>query len=356
LSNCDVRYGGYTARAALEFQTPTPRSTTNRHPPAPITGSTARARPRHLSNTRHRGLRDDRERADFTATPGAVEPRVLEQHNGYDAFGCGRHHLVRGLLPQRGPRRRESRHERDLRAARNLTVASSGSLTIAPGVVIKPAGSYSITVDGLSPWSHGGTGDSISITSIHDDNLGQPQTRTKTGSIVAPAAGLGRGSFQPGIQRVRRGCRLRFGSNAATQGNARDDERERAVTDCLLSDAAPRTQAQRISAPVITNVADQQLLVTPILMSVSRIPRSTDQLPPNALTAAGPSRAHRGRLAPPGAHYRRIREHHLPIQNGRITMQSPAILRIDPGVVVKDSTKGGITIDGALVADAKPRA
>jgi hypothetical protein len=42
------------------------------------------------------------------------------------------------------------------------------------------------------------------------------------------------------------------------------------------------------------------------------------------------------------------------LMNGALVMQSPAVLRIDPGVVIKNQlNSGGIQIDGALVADGK---
>lgn len=70
----------------------------------------------------------------------------------------------------------------------SLTVPAGRTLTIQPGIVIKPLGAYQIIVQGKLV-ADGTPAQKIVLTSIHDDNFGNPGDTNRNGTLTAPANG-----------------------------------------------------------------------------------------------------------------------------------------------------------------------
>jgi hypothetical protein len=70
----------------------------------------------------------------------------------------------------------------------SLTIPSGRTLTVQPGVVIKPVGAYQIIVQGKLV-ADGTPTQKIVLTSIHDDNYGNPGDTNRNGTLSAPANG-----------------------------------------------------------------------------------------------------------------------------------------------------------------------
>ncbi len=362
LDYCDVRYAGAGNGGALTFVSNS-SSVTNSFVRASYYGVDCQgtAAPA-LTNTTIEASTQTPIVLDFTATPVLSSLVFSSANNGYDAFG------VRGgtlssvaTLPQRGA-------TVGVNPISNVTyvllssliIASGGSLTIDPGVVIKPI-SGTITVNSGGNLTMNGTaavGDTITITSIHDDNFGLPNDTDNNGSIEAPAPGnWGRIVYNQGATGSIQHCRLKFGSNNDSQGLIEMSNTSVDVSNALLSDAAHGLAILGTAAPTISDVTIQNCTSTPTFESVSaNAVYSNITFIANAITAIGlkgetvavdsriPVRSLAG--------YDNITYY---VMKGAITMQSPAILTIDPGIVVKNElVGGGFVIDGGLVADGKP--
>ena len=362
LDYCDVRYAGTGSGGALTFQS---NSST-------VTNSVVRvsyygvdcqgtAAPT-LSNTSIEASTQTPIVLDFTATPVLSSLVFSSANNGYDAFGLRGGTLSSvATLPQRGATVGvDPATNVTYVLLSSLTIGSGGSLTIDPGVVIKPV-SGTITVNSGGNLTMNGTaavGDTITITSIHDDNLGQPQDTNNNGSITAPAPGnWGRVLFQQGSTGSVQYCRLKFGSNSDTQGVIEMDNTSIDVSNTLLSDVGHGLAIFGGAAPTVSNVTIQNCTSTPTYESVSaNATYSNITLIANAITALGlrgETIAADSRIPVRNlAGYDNITYY---VMNGAITMQSPYVLSIDPGVVIKNELNtGGFIIHGALVADGKP--
>ncbi|NOT33924.1 MAG: hypothetical protein HOP12_07115 [Candidatus Eisenbacteria bacterium] len=298
---------------------------------------------------------------DFTAAPVLSSLVFSSANNGYDAFGL-RGGFLSGTatLPRRGATVGANPITNVTYVLLgSLTINVGASLTINPGVVIKPLGGYSITANGsLSMNGTAAAGDTIVMTSINDDNFGNPPDTNNNGSITAPNRGdwnrivfssTGSGS----ISRVR----LRFGTNSNQQGMIETSNVTIPVSNSILSEASHGLAIFGVATPSISNLAINNCSSTPILMSVSANPTFTNiTFLANAVTALGiqgENVAADSRLALRNiAGFTNITYY---LMNGQLHMLSPNVLRIDPGVVVKNQLSGGgMLIDGALIADGKP--
>lgn len=358
---CDFRYAGSGSQGALEFQSANATLTNcvirRSYFGVSCTGNAAPT----LSNTQLEASVQTPIVLDFTATPVFASLVFSSSNNGYDAIGLrGGTLTANASLPKRGA-------TVGANPVTNVTYVLLGSLSvnagvtlsIDPGVVIKPVGGLSITVDGtLNMNGTAAAGDSITITSIHDDNFGVPQDTNNNGSITAPNRGDWQQiRFNPTSSGSISRCRLRFGSNSTSSGVIEMTNRSIPVTNCTLSEAAHGLKLNGLSNPVITNVDIRNCSSTPVLMSVSANPTFTNiGLTANAITALGligETIAVDSRIAIRNLGGFTNITYYLML--GAITMQSPAVLRIDPGIVIKNQLSGGgFIIDGALIADAKP--
>jgi hypothetical protein len=300
---------------------------------------------------------------DFTATPVLSSLVFSSANNGYDAFGLRGATLTAGTfatLPKRGATVGANPVSNVTYVLfGGLTINAGAGLTISPGVVIKPTGAHVLNNFGnLTMNGTAAVGDTITLTSIHDDNFGLPGDTNNNGSITAPAPGnRGYIYFNQGSTGSVSRCRLKFGTTSATLGDVVMFNNSIPVSNSLISDCAHGLAILGISNPAITNVAINNCTSTPILISVSANPVfSGITFLANAITALGLN----GEDIAVDSHiafrdvagYTNITYY---LMNGSVRMLSPAVLTIDPGVVIKNQINGGgFVIDGGLIADGTP--
>ncbi len=359
LTYCVLRYAGYNNTGALTFQ-----SVGN-----PITNCTisksyygidcqGTAAPT-LNNTTIQASTQTPVVIDFTSNPSFSSVAFSSSDNGYDAIGVRGGTLPAGAssLVQRGATVGANPITNVTYVLlSSLTIPATASLTVQHGVVIKPIPGAAITVaGGLTMNGTSAAGDSITITSIHDDNYGQPKDTNNNGSITAPNRGdWGYIYYQQGATGSLSYCRLKFGTNATTQGLVMEQNNSIDITNSLLSDAGHGINLLGVCNPSITNVQINNCSSTPVLMSVSANPTFTNiGLLANAITAIGLE----GEPIAVDSHLQQrtmggFANITYYLMNGSLQMLSGATLTIDPGIVIKHQLSGGgFIIDGALVAN-----
>lgn len=302
---------------------------------------------------------------DFTAAPVFSSLVFSTANNGYDAIGLRGATLTSAAnLPKRGATVGANPVSNVTYVLLgSLTINSGGSLTVSPGVVIKPVSGYSIAVNAGGNLTMNGTaaaGDTITITSIHDDNFGSPGDTDNNGSIQAPnRSDWSQIVFAQGATGSLQRCRLKFGTNSATNGVVQMTNNNIGISNSLLSDCGHGIALFGTSSPAITNVAINNCSSTPILQSVAATPVITGMtFLANAITAIGlhgedvtvNSAIHQQNVAG----FTNLTYY---IMNSYLHVLSGVTLTIDPGVVIKNQISGGgIVCDGALVADGTPGA
>lgn len=356
ISYCQVGYAGYPQQGALFFDSATDSVVNSvirssyygiecRGNAAPVIGQTSIQAATLTPIT-----------LDFTAAPVLDAVVFSSSDNGYDAFGLRGGTLttsatltIRGATVGATPISNVT-----YVLLSGLQISPSGSLTIDPGVVIKPLGS-GITVDG-NLTMNGTALNQITITSIHDDNFGQPLDTNNNGSLSAPGAGnWSQIDFSDGSTGSVQYCRLKFGYS----GMVRMTNESIGISNTLLSDAQHGIDLRGTSAPVLNTVTFQNSSSTPILMSASADPTFTNltfiSSGVTALGIAPENLSVDARLYPRTvAGFSNIT---YVLLDGFLTMQSGAKLTLDPGVVLKLRHQGGgagLDIHGSLVADGKP--
>lgn len=361
LTYCDIRYGGYSSDGAVTFV-----NCSNN-----ITNCTIRksyygvdcqgtAAPT-ISNTTIQASTLTPVVIDLTSNPTFSSVAFSSSDNGYDAIGLRGGTLTSGAysLVQRGATVGVNPITNVTYVLlSSLTINAGASLDVQHGVVIKPVSAYWIYVyGGLTMNGTAAAGDSITITSIHDDNYGRPNDTNNNGSITAPDRGNWGGVyFYQGSTGNLSYCRLKFANNSGTQGTVYmiNSGSNVNVSNSWLSDCSHGLAIMGVSNPAITNVQINNCSSVPVLMSVSANPTFTNVgLLANAITAIGLQ----GEQIAVNSHlsarnlggYTNITYY---LMNGILQMMSGATLTVDPGLVIKNQLNGGgMQIDGALVAN-----
>src|SRR5262245_12206331 len=151
----------------------------------------------------------------------------------------------------------------------SITINPGASLTLSPGIVVKIAGSASLYVNGTLTMN-GTVTDTISMTSVHDDNLGQPLDTNNNGSITSPHPGdWGNITFNVGATGSLQYGRVKFGTTSASSGMVEAFNVNLPISNTLLSDAGHGFTFHGTSAPTLTSVAINNMTSCPTLMSVT---------------------------------------------------------------------------------------
>jgi hypothetical protein len=359
LTYCIIRYAGYGNNGALLFQSVSDNVTnctiSKSYFGVDCQGTAAPT----LSNTTIQASTQTPVVLDFTANPTFSSLAFSSADNGYDAIGIRGGMLTSGSysLVQRGATVGVNPVSNVTYVMLgSLTINAGASLTIQHGVVIKPnGGQWFYVYGGLNMNGTSAAGDSITITSIHDDNYGQPNDTNNNGSITAPNRGDWGGiQFYQGSTGSLSYCRLKFATNSASTGTVTETNVSINVSNSWISDCAHGLALFSISNPAITNVQINNCSSTPVLMSVAANPTYTNVgLLGNAINAIGLQ----GETVAVDSH---LQARNLGgyanmtyfIMNGALTIANGATLTIDPGLVIKNQpSSGGIVVDGALVAN-----
>ncbi len=240
-----------------------------------------------------------------------------------------------------------------------MTVGAAGSLTIQPGVVVKPKAGVSILVQGSLTMDGTSNPDSqIVFTSFKDDNYGDPNDTNNDGSITSPARGdWGQIEFQNGSTGSVSYAVIKFGGATTSEGILRCDNASPTISDCVVSDSYYGIEQRGNASSAISNVTIRNCQNTPIYMSVSANPTMTNlTFTNNTLTALG-------LIGETVGINSLLRVRNVAGYNNisywlssALTMSNGARLRIEPGVVLKMAPLyyNGVVVNGALTADAKP--
>lgn len=360
LQNCDVRYAGYYQRGAVVFQSASD-SLANCHIRRSYYGVDCQgtAAPVVVGTSIEASTMTPIV-LDFTSLPVFASLVFSSSDNGYDALGLRGGTLAGdGALIQRGAVVGSNQIPNVTYVLFNsLTIDPGASLTVAPGVVIKPLPNITITVNGRLTLA-GTPADTVTVTSINDDNFGQPRDTNNNGSQTSPHPGeWGQIVYNQGSTGSLQYCRLKFGGGGYSPDNALISMTNNSVpvSNCLLSDAGTGLALHGLSTPVIDGVTINNSSSCPVVMSASANP-TLDNLAfhSNAITALGvfgenvavDTRLYRRNVAG----YDNITYCLL----GTLDMLSPSVLTVDPGVVMKFGYQtAGLVIDGGLVAPGKP--
>jgi len=354
----DVSYAGYSQRGALQFSNGIAGDVTDCTLTRCYSGVECfgTAFPAIVGSTIQTSTFTPLE-MDVQSTPVLSNLTCSTGDNGYDAFALHSTSLATtATLPKRAA-------TFGVNAISNvtylmistITINSPGSLTINPGVVIKPLGGGIQVNSGANLTMNGTSTDTISVTSINDDNLGLPRDTNNNGSITSPHAGdWDRIVFAAGATGSAQYARLKFGQSGISNGLIEMTNLSIGVSNTLLSDAGHGLVLHGTSAPALNNLQINNMSSTPILMSVTATPTfGTIALQSNKITALGiigeqiNANAHLTQRTIAG--FSNITYY---LMNGFLEMLNPAVLTIDPNVIVKFQAYGsGITIDGGLIAN-----
>ncbi len=237
----------------------------------------------------------------------------------------------------------------------DVTIASGGTLSIQPGVVIKPKQSTDIFVEGTLNMAGTSDPDSqIVITSFKDDNYGNPNDTNNDGSITAPDIGdWGQIEFRDGSSGNVSYSVIRFGGYT-TEAMLRTYNSSPTIILNTISDSYFGVELGGLCNSAMLGNSISNCTYTPILMSVSADPIfSGNTFTNNGVTAlgiigetVGTNSVLKVRTV---AGYDNITYW---LENNLI-MSLGAKLRIEPGIVFKFRSTGPyIRIEGGLKADA----
>lgn len=242
----------------------------------------------------------------------------------------------------------------------SLTIGPGATLTIRPGVVIKPLNyGRSITVQG--GLSAQGTADSLVVfTSVKDDANGGDTNND--GSQTSPSASDWSWIRFEGTSIdslcVLDHCNILFGgwySGNAYKGVIQANSASPTVSNCTIANAYYGIVCRGTSYPQIS--ANQILNITylPITISLISDPLfDANQLFNNAYTALGLYGETLAEDVTIGRRDLAGYENITWILDENLSVTSGATLTIEPGVVVKMRGNKNLTVEGTLVADGTP--
>ncbi|HEY5592573.1 MAG TPA: right-handed parallel beta-helix repeat-containing protein [Paludibacter sp.] len=240
----------------------------------------------------------------------------------------------------------------------DLTINSGINVTVNPGIVIKMQNNIYVNggfkVDGL-------VNDSITFTSINDDNYGVPKDTRNDGNAVAPAKGnwgtiFFRGTTDDAFSLINY-CKFYYGGSGGDQGILTFTDAGNTVSNTLISDSYYYgMRFEGSSSPVCTNnVTIKNCRLDPIAMSLTSNPVFNFSSPLFASLGNGSNgiRIIEGNLSTDATLTRRdvggIYNVAYIIDN--LTIMPNTTLTLGEGVVLKFTNYyNGIAVKGALVA------
>lgn len=246
----------------------------------------------------------------------------------------------------------------------HVSVLAGGTLTFAPGVVIKSSG-WSISSAGTLNMVGTAT-DSITVTSIHDDSVGYPRdTNNNLGTSSPQPNNWGNIQLYGNAVGDLRYCRIRYGTTSNSLGMVQLESGTLSLSHSLLSHASHALGLQGATAPLLDNLVLDHCSSTPIIMSTSTNPSFGTLQFANCPVVAiglgyesitGDTRISRRDIAG------YINIAYLVLDN--ITVSTGGRLTIDPGVVLKFvvpvwmnpgySSSGALWVYGTLIAEGRP--
>lgn len=298
----------------------------------------------------------------FDADPTFEDNAFSFSDNQYDAIGILGNVLTSNAhLPQR-----------DVTGIPNVTYLMLGrvtipeerTLSIAPGIVIKGYSSnHRLIVQGSLIMNGGDEANRITITSVKDDNFGNPSDTNKDGTSTEPSIGDWGGIVFEGTSDdescIINYCRLQYGrlpsvyynTERISGGTISMVNSSPTITNNIIKDCNYGIYAFQSSHPVITGNELSNTVYTPIALSVSANPSFSNNTFVNegwsALGVIGEELGFNGTLS-----QRTVAGHNniTYVLMNNLTVNSGTNLDIDPGVVLKFDNNTSIYVDGGFKA------
>ena len=243
----------------------------------------------------------------------------------------------------------------------SVTVPSGMSLTINKGIVIKSYQGYRITVKGTL--TANATPDSmITMTSVKDDNFGNPGDTNKDGTGTVPQVGDWSGivfEASSDTSSILNYCRIRYGSLGSSYYNTRwiyggeitTVNASPTISNCELKDVEYAVYAFQASNPKISNNTIINTQYTPVALSVSADPVFTGNTFTNAKWRAlgiigenlGTSGTIKQRTVAGITNITYVLLEDLTVNSGTNVL-------VEPGVVIKCNQGTGIYVNGGFRA------
>ena len=299
----------------------------------------------------------------FDAHPNFVNNEFSFSDNEYDAIGLLETTLVRSAtLPQR-----------DVTGIPNVTYLMLGrvtipegmSLTIEEGIVLKGRNHNDrFIVEGELIMDCTDETSRITITSVEDDNFGNPADTNKDGTSTQPAIGDWGGimfeSTSDAGNCLLDYCRFQYARMPSTRysgkyisgGTVSMENADPVITNCVIKDCDYGVYAFQSSNPTVQNNDFVNINYTPIALSVSAFPTFGGNTFTNegwtALGIIGEELGFNGTI-----NKRDIAGHtnitYALLEN--LTVNSGTELDIQPGVVVKMNRNVGVYVNGGFKAE-----
>ncbi|HTO90262.1 MAG TPA: hypothetical protein VMJ70_03955, partial [Candidatus Sulfotelmatobacter sp.] len=356
---CDIAYGGYGGNGMITFQTGISGDVLNctlrrAYSGIAMNGTSAP----NIVDTNIQNSTLTPIIMDFNSTPAFNRLTFSQGNNAYDAVGIRSNILNSGTA---------TLTKRTVTVGTTLynnityvvlggeTINPTATLVLSPGIVLKMVGGASMVNYGTLTMN-GTPTDTVSVTSIHDDTIGQPADTNDNGSSTSPHGGdWSQINFQAGSTGSLQYCQLRFGTTGTSNGMLEAFNVNLPVSNTLLTDAGHGFTFHGTSAPTLTNVVINNMASSPTLMSLTCNPSITNlSFHANTITALGLI----GETVTGALH---LTQRNIPpynnityyIQGGYLDIASGSSLVIDAGIVIKFPVSGGVGIiaDGTLTAN-----
>ncbi len=299
----------------------------------------------------------------FDANPTFTNNSFSFSDNQYDAIGILGSTLVgNATLPQR-----------HVTGIPNVTYLMLGRvivpegmrLTIDPGIVIKGRNTQDrLTIRGELIMDGQNPGTMITITSVEDDNFGNPSDTNKDGTQTEPAIGDWGGIMFEGtsvdLNCVLNYCRFQYANLPSSYYNGKYisggtvsmENASPTITNSIIKDCNYGVYAFQASNPIVENNEFTNINYTPVAMSVNADPGFSNNVFVNegwtAIGLIGEDLGVNGLVSK-----RNMAGHtnitYVLLQNLRVT--SGSNLDISPGIIIKMNNNVTIDIDGGFKAE-----
>jgi len=170
-----------------------------------------------------------------------------------------------------------------------VTIPTGLTLTIDPGIVIKSRNYYDrLLVQGTLIMNGGDATGRITMTSVYDDNFGNPSDTNKDGTQTNPAIGNWGGimfeSSSVDASCLINYCRIQYArlpgsyyySKYISGGAITTENASPTISNSIIKDCDFGLYAFQVSNPTVTNVEFTNTTYTPIALSVSANPTFTN--------------------------------------------------------------------------------
>jgi hypothetical protein len=355
LTYTQVRFAGYGAHGALTFQGVSGKvvncTLQKNYSAVDMTGTATPL----LVDTIAQQSTSTPTMQDPSAAPVLNRFAFSQGDNGYDAFGVhgGTFSGTMTLAKQAATVGVTTYPNVTYVLLSSLSINASSTLNLAAGITLKMTSGAYITSSGTLNMI-GTVTDTIRVTSVLDDAFGSPGDTNHNGSSNSPQRDDWNGLYwYAGSGGAMSYCRVRFGTNNSGYGMVDLTNTNLSITNSVLSDAAHGVVARGTASPTLNTVTIANCTSTPVMQSLTAAPTYTSlTFLNNTYTGVGLI----GEAISASAHLTQrtvagFANITYVMIGGILTINSPATVTIDPGIVIKFTPGTGITVENVLDAE-----